>query len=503
MLDINPLYAPPNTDSGVFLYVGSQILKGKLPYRDVWDHKGPLIYYLDALGLWMGHGSVWGVWLLEFMLLTFAFIVIFEVVYSFGGMLAAFVGCVAGYYFLNMLVQGNLTEEYNFIFTCLAVFIYICKAKDKEIWYVVIGFVSACGFLLRPNNIGVPVAIMLSMLIVEIHEVEVALIKRRFLLFLAGFAFVTLVVIIYWGANSGLPDLIDQVFVFNFAYSRFHRSVGIAVWPENPLFSWVMVGGYLIIILAALFKWFPDKNEKRIVTLLIVWIPIEIALTSISGRGFQHYFINWIPCLILLTGFIQRLLISRALMRKDETLDLVFFFELALCFLVLNFNFISQYLNIANTLIFRRANGVEKIPLVDRYVRENTRIEDKVLVWGHGGSINFMSQRDAPTKYLYQTAALFTPGYTTQQMVEGFLSDLRKDPPELVIVFENDQTSPFLPVISSTYGDYLYPMKGDFSEFFQANYHMEAHLQSVSREVYRLNSFSLNSFSSSSDMITR
>src|SRR5215470_11276925 len=52
-------------DSGVFLYAGSRILAGQVPYRDVWDHKGPLIYYIDALGLLIGHGSRWGVWLLE------------------------------------------------------------------------------------------------------------------------------------------------------------------------------------------------------------------------------------------------------------------------------------------------------------------------------------------------------------------------------------------------------------------------------------------------------
>lgn len=55
----------PGRDSGVFLYIGQQILDGSIPYRDIWDHKGPVIYYINAVGLFIGHGSLWGVWLVQ------------------------------------------------------------------------------------------------------------------------------------------------------------------------------------------------------------------------------------------------------------------------------------------------------------------------------------------------------------------------------------------------------------------------------------------------------
>jgi hypothetical protein len=41
----------PSRDSGVFLYVAWRFLNGDIPYRDVWDHKPPLVYFVDALGL--------------------------------------------------------------------------------------------------------------------------------------------------------------------------------------------------------------------------------------------------------------------------------------------------------------------------------------------------------------------------------------------------------------------------------------------------------------------
>ena len=41
--------AVPGKDSGVFLYIGDRILNGEIPYRDVWDHKPPAIYYFDLI----------------------------------------------------------------------------------------------------------------------------------------------------------------------------------------------------------------------------------------------------------------------------------------------------------------------------------------------------------------------------------------------------------------------------------------------------------------------
>src|SRR5580765_7577165 len=57
----------PSRDSGVFLYVGWRFLNGDIPYRDVWDHKPPLIYFVDALGLTLTPHSLWGVWFLQFI----------------------------------------------------------------------------------------------------------------------------------------------------------------------------------------------------------------------------------------------------------------------------------------------------------------------------------------------------------------------------------------------------------------------------------------------------
>ena len=82
----NPYKEALSRDNGFFLYAGSQILKGKIPYIDFWDSKGPIIFYINALGLLVGKGSRWGVWLLEFVFLFVESAVFFRVVKKNGGM---------------------------------------------------------------------------------------------------------------------------------------------------------------------------------------------------------------------------------------------------------------------------------------------------------------------------------------------------------------------------------------------------------------------------------
>src|SRR3972149_2535829 len=62
-----PAVSYPGRDGGIFLYIGSLILKGRIPYLDVWENKGPLVFYINALGLFLPNGSRWGVWFLEFL----------------------------------------------------------------------------------------------------------------------------------------------------------------------------------------------------------------------------------------------------------------------------------------------------------------------------------------------------------------------------------------------------------------------------------------------------
>src|SRR3990172_4647052 len=91
----NPSVSYPGRDGGIFLYIGSLILKGRVPYRDVWENKGPLVFYLNALGLWLANNSRWGVWGVELVFLVagswFGYVALRRLLGTLPALLGAFV----------------------------------------------------------------------------------------------------------------------------------------------------------------------------------------------------------------------------------------------------------------------------------------------------------------------------------------------------------------------------------------------------------------------------
>ncbi len=72
LVQANPGTRIPGRDYGFYVYIGDQIVHGKLPYRDAWESKPPAIFYVNAVGLWLGRGSRWGVWMIELIALLAA-----------------------------------------------------------------------------------------------------------------------------------------------------------------------------------------------------------------------------------------------------------------------------------------------------------------------------------------------------------------------------------------------------------------------------------------------
>lgn len=79
------LTAPLGRDQGIFAWVASVILEGGMPYSDAWDIKGPLVYYVYALSLFISGGHIWAVYLPDIVLLGFSLVALARVAQQIGG----------------------------------------------------------------------------------------------------------------------------------------------------------------------------------------------------------------------------------------------------------------------------------------------------------------------------------------------------------------------------------------------------------------------------------
>jgi hypothetical protein len=211
----------PPRDSGFFFYVGSRLLKGDLLYKNIWDDKPPMIFLLNALGLWISAGSRWGVWILELVSIWAAVWIAFSVLKKPFGKLPAALGIATGLTILLLTLHGgNYTEVYAipFQFACL---LFLVQSEQKGGFWPAFACGMALGiiFFLQQNLIGVGIAISLYLVLRAILSHS----WKPFIqaVFIALGAISISIVFLAWMAIQGiLPGFWDGAFVYGMVYSN-------------------------------------------------------------------------------------------------------------------------------------------------------------------------------------------------------------------------------------------------------------------------------------------
>jgi len=307
----NPYYTEPGRDSGFFMFAGHEMLKGKQLYTQIWDSKGPLIFFINAFGLWLGAGSRWGLWFLELILLTLGFGFAYSVISRHWGHLAGLFGIIAGACALAMIYgAGNTVEEYSLLFSLLSLYAYdqSFTRSDHRLADLLIGACAMASFLLRANNIGVELVIIILIFIDTWREKGFKAIWPRIGWIFLGSLIVDIPVFLYFYLQGTLEEMLAASLVYNFSYSAVYgsssflsRIINDSLLPGLAYFKgWAYVFGlgYAASIYYAVRKHSP-KPLDPFIRLNLVLLPVEVILSAISGREFGHYFINWIPAVML------------------------------------------------------------------------------------------------------------------------------------------------------------------------------------------------------------
>lgn len=459
MLPSNPLARLPGRDSGVFLYGGQQVNSGSVPYVDFWDHKGPLIYYINALGLLLGRDSRWGVWMIEFLFLTLTAIGLYRISSMQWGVFYSLI--VLSFWLYGMWKVGsyqhfkdsNYIESYGLLFNTWAVLFWMRSARSRSsLNYFLIGITAGLSFLLRPNNIGVHVSIFALQFMIGLCERKSkrTLISLGFLV-LGSSIIIGSALILFWRVGA-LNRFFDAAIVYNAAYSakNFSISRAFAVFALSlsalnwlPLIFYAGVLGQAIYLIYKNGESFIYKNQLTL--LLLIGFPVEVILSLLSGRFLLHYYINWTPYLALMAGAFVFTTASVWLPRIFQTLSINRYYYYPLAFVALFLVGAPLVFDFFQTARYTLQGGgrIDATSAIAEYINRMTQPQETVLVWGNEVWINFLSNRKSPTKYSYQYA-LFTPGYTNREKVISFLKDLSNCPPSYIIepVVDTDEILP-------------------------------------------------------------
>jgi hypothetical protein len=158
---------------------------------------------------------------------------------------------------------------------------------------------------------------------------------------------------------------------------------------------------------------------------------------SSSGKNFGHYLQVILPGLVV--AMVYLLYFLRLSIQQDRSSRSLQIAVLAAILIVSigggleiaakelpSLNELKAFFSTPDLTVYRPTE-------LEQYIIDHSSPDDYVLIWAGHPSMNFVTQRRSPTKYIF-LLHLFAPTPSGSNGFNEFLSDLQADPPELVVV---------------------------------------------------------------------
>ncbi len=301
------------------------LLSGKVPYRDLFDHKGPLTYLIYALGLLLSGKATWGIWIL----FTFVNIGIFALLYKNLRVFLSWQRSLVGTAIMLALLflkcepiyaSGSKPDHFILLLLLLSEYLLLLRLKGRDEEKKEHKFFSTldmffmgllCGgvFMLKLNVcIYYLLFIGSYFLFLLIKKMGKAFFSSCGA-FLGGIAAVSLPFFIYFAANGVLSDFIDAYFLFNSKYAKngglklhFERS-----WidPENQITIVIL---FLLLVIGGLIFLSSQKQKKQ--RLICVALGAVTYFSMSLPEVFAYSFVLIVPLYILAIGYVADVLVA-------------------------------------------------------------------------------------------------------------------------------------------------------------------------------------------------
>ena len=383
-------------DSSVYIYSARQILNGQTMYKDIIDHKGPFLYFIDVAALFVFNGKLIGIWIFEIISLFAASIMMYKTARFFAGKISSFFAVITAMLFLvKIFIGGNNAEEWALPYISIAVYIFVAYLKDNKplsiIRLLFLSLTFVLTFMIRANLAAIWAGfgiVLLGKWIVEKKYRE--LIRNlSFLLF-----FVLLFILpffLYFYHKGALSDAIYLVFKYNmFEYEPIPASLILKRSVK------ILAGLYWLDVIPFTIVIYMFLRKRTAINGSILSAFVFTALACSLGRLYLHYFMIFTPLLVIPYSYILSIIKDNLPKAKYALLFIIFLFY--------NYNpAILQAQNIADNYS-EEGYGPFVVPpptmeMLKNVIIQNTRPEDKILVRGNQACVYLYSNRACATRF--------------------------------------------------------------------------------------------------------
>lgn len=297
------LYCPPvdifYDDKEIFRYFGMFISRGGVPYRDLFDHKPPLIFFMNLFG-------PWGLWLIDTFLVTLACLLFFRTCRQYRLPIPWLLPLLFVLLIRNYLTcEGvGMTRAYTAVFQLIFFSVMLSAGRFR---YFIMGTLAALTFFMQQDQIIPLLPFIIYTLFSRSGPPPAALIPplRRWTHLLLGGAIITTIILLYFGINHALAAFWNDAFAFNFSWYAEKRSFGERYRAFKQGLQGTDCEMPLLIALSLGFTALLAKNtpNRRLIVAALVSTGLAFSagyISAKSGKAFYYYYLPFSAALPIL-----------------------------------------------------------------------------------------------------------------------------------------------------------------------------------------------------------
>lgn len=435
-LTSNPLSnALSRHDSSMFIYFGRGISDGMIPYLDMYDHKGIILFMINFVAQFID--SQYGLFIVEALFLMGSLIYLYRLLnLLIEDRLISALGILVSTPLLMVCLQGgNLSEEYALFFISGALYncclMWLEPAKSSILRLIVVGVFGGLTFFLRVNMVSVWLVFSLAFIIRAIYSKKYRLLIRQIVFVLTGVLIVFIAILVYGLMTNSLTEMIDQTFVLNFKYA----SVSTNAEKIRTLmaFSSIIItyGGHLFIglyIYYLIAKTKSNQMNRLEITLHFIfgsYFLVNAYTVVLSGRDYLHYLMTQWPILVIYTSYGIAVVIKS--LNANRTALIAAYILLLMI--------VSQPFYIGwkekISYMYKPNQYAQSVEQMANFVNENSNDQDTIYVHNIDANLYNVSGRYSNSRY-FVLPSLNYEQFT--EIAEDFKKSMENNSPKFILI---------------------------------------------------------------------
>lgn len=318
-------------DVNIYFSVGKGMMNGLIPYKDLFDHKGPFIFLIYGIGYLISNDSFLGIYIIESLFLIGNIWFAYKLARLFVSKPFAYITAIIyALLIFNKSYYGGSAEEFISLFVTISFYFFIKYFKNSEtqsdketyIQMYMHGIMFTLTFLSKLSVCIFWVPLIIVILINQIGCKKYKQVLISNLSFLLGCVLTLIPFIAYFAINDSLQDAY-------FGYIKFNSIYAELSWDLDTLkkicghFVKMLTTDYIsfsLILIGLLFVLLSKKYRTKSMYGIAIVVSFILSFILISASKYIMTYAHVFLYVYAIIGVIALLRIAEKLIKNDRLL---------------------------------------------------------------------------------------------------------------------------------------------------------------------------------------